>query len=274
MPSSRPGGDDQVASADFYLGDWQTDIGLLHIENVGTKLAGTLRSDAGVAQVDVVEADERYLRADFYGPIDAPWLHGLASGPEECSEARHGTTYWGTLSLRPWGDGEIRGTWAPCDPEWQRRVHLYSTTWVNDIAGTRIVEDREPASDVSSDSWNGIWSTNLGELELTVFRGVVNGSFDGEASADFKHAWATLYQQAGDPGSIAGKWMGEYGTHPCRERPGGVDYWGYMWLERDGSGDGFTGGFDYCAEQDGGSISGHMITRTNPPRHADGELTD
>ena len=142
LPSSRPDGGDAFAAAGFYLGDWQTDIGRLHIEKVGTSLAGTLRSDAGVAQVDVIEADERYLQADFYGPIDAPWLSGLASGPEECSEARRGTTYWGTLGLRPWGDSEVRGHWAPCDAEWQRRAHLYNTTWVNDIAGTRIAEGR------------------------------------------------------------------------------------------------------------------------------------
>ncbi len=150
LPSLQPDGDDHVSSADFYLGDWQTDIGLLHIEKVGTKLAGILHSNAGVSQVDVVEVDERYLRADFYRPIDAPRLPGLASGPEECSEARRGTTYGGTLGLRPWGDGEVRGTWAPCDAEWQRRTHLYSTTWANDIVGTRIVEDREPAGDVPS----------------------------------------------------------------------------------------------------------------------------
>lgn len=140
LPSSQPSGDGGVANADAYLGDWQTDIGLLRIETVGTTLRGTLHSDVGVAQVDVIQADERYLRADFYGPIDAPWLPGLARGPEECSEARRGSTYWGTLGLRPWGDDELRGSWAPCDAEWQRRAHLYSTTWSNDFTGTRIAE--------------------------------------------------------------------------------------------------------------------------------------
>ena len=140
LPSSQPSSDGEDSSADAYLGDWQTDIGLLHLERVGTTLAGTLSSDVGVTQVDVIEADERYLRAEFYGPIDAPWLHGLARGPEECSEARRGTTYWGTLGLRPWGDDELRGTWAPCDAEWQRRAHLYSTTWSNDFTGTRIAD--------------------------------------------------------------------------------------------------------------------------------------
>ncbi len=256
LASAPPDSDDRASSADFFLGDWQTDIGMLHIEKAGGKLIGTLRSEAGVAQVEVVSADEAYLSADFYGPIDAPWLAGLARGAEECPEARRGTTYWGILTMRPWGDDGFRGVWAPCDAEWRRRAHLYGEAWVNDIEGTRIVGD-VAAVEGSLDDWNGIWSTDSGGLTLRVFRGVVNGSFDGDASGDFKHAWADLRRQHGDPGSLAGQWRGEYGSQSCDERLEGVDYGGDIWLQRDGAGGAFSGGFDYCGEVDGGSIGGH-----------------
>lgn len=133
--------------ADYrWAGDWQTDVGLLHLVPAGDGFAGTIESSLYQGRVELERlethpGDPEKLLGRFYGGLE-PWLPEMVAERVDdtvpaCSETLGGTTHWGDIYLYGLADDEFGGWWAPCDEAW--RVDLDGASFAHGLSGQRLL---------------------------------------------------------------------------------------------------------------------------------------